>query len=176
MSKIQLKNVSNMNQGIPSGPLDGRLNMREAGALNESGMLDDSGLIDDSGQWEVNSGYEYHTVIIDDSIYVRYLITWTDSKPAGGNLAQGKIELDMPGVNTEATGDLGDPIINTNQEYYEFVRQQVNTYSVMNRTIDASATIDYIKYPLGKGHVDDPGGAPVTKYKSEIITYTVPEP
>ena len=45
MSKIQLKNVSNINQGIPAGPLDGMLNMSDSGILDGSGLIDDSGLI-----------------------------------------------------------------------------------------------------------------------------------
>ncbi len=62
MSKIQLKNVSNMNQGIPSGPLDGKLNMREAGALDDSGLIDDSGEVGAGGE-QIYAGSDSKTQI-----------------------------------------------------------------------------------------------------------------
>ncbi len=176
MSKIQLKNVSNMNQGIPAGPLDGKLNMREAGALNESGMLDDSGLIDESGFWEQVDGYDYVTVNVE-SISLRYLVMWSGGNYVGSDIVNPFIILDDIIFNPYATGNLGEPITNSDPDHYEFVCQQVNEYSVTDHhIIDGSATVEYLKYPKGKSHINEDGGQPITRYACPNITYAVPVP
>lgn len=169
MSKIQLKNVSNMNQGIPSGPLDGKLNMREAGALDESGILDDSGIIDVSGQWDQIPEYTYVTVNVNSTIYVRYFISW-DGVPGCVRMV-----LDNPGVNPYATGCLDDPVVNTDTEFYEYVREQVNYCHMVGQTIEGSVTIEYIKYPLGRSRMDEVGGEGETHYYHEYISYVIPD-
>lgn len=152
MSKIQLKNVSNMNHGIPSGPLDGKLNMREAGALNESGMLDDSGLIDESGLWLLDAEYDYAYAGVGP-FTLRYLVMWKIEDISGDTSIRFYARLDDDEAKDYTSGDLGDPISNSDSSNYDFSRQTLDNYYLRNgRFIEGECTVYYNYYPHGRSN------------------------
>ena len=150
MSKIQLKNVSKMNQGIPAGPLDGTLNMREAGALNESGMLDDSGLIDDSGLWLLGAEYGYANAEVGP-FTLRYLVMWKIEDISGEASIRFYARLDDDDAKQYTSGDFGDPVSNSDPEHYDYSQQTLDSYCLSNgRFIEGNCTVYYNYYPYGK--------------------------
>ena len=86
MSKIKLQNVNSMNHGIANGPMDGELDLGESGILDDSGMMDDSGNVP-----QIYDGYEYFQVVVEDAIFIRYVVMWNSGNLTGNNIASVKM-------------------------------------------------------------------------------------
>ena len=133
MKKVKLQNMQSMSQLTSHGPLDRSLNLNENGMLNDSGVIDESGII---GQ--IFRGIDYSMVGVN-AIQVRYVCVWTRTMES----YYGNISLD-DGSDPDASGCLGDPIINNDSDLYQFVNQSIDeTGTSGSGTITASWSLFY---------------------------------
>lgn len=171
MKKIKLENMQSINACLANSPLDGLRNRDGNELLDESGTIDESGLIDNSGYiYDVQTGYEYDNAIVD-AISVRYVIIWQRYR----NNATASIALDDGTNNPYASGDLGEPITNTDTDRYEFIRQQINTVGITGTgSFSASWTIEYLYFPCGRDCTIGEECEPERRYASGIIQLNIP--
>lgn len=174
MSKIKLQNVNSMNHGIANGPMDGELDLGESGILDESGMMDDSGNVP-----QIYDGYEYFQVVVEDAIFIRYVVMWNSGNLTGNNIASVKISLD-DGCNPMESGNLGEPIVNADPDHYDLIHHQINNIAIIGggAQITGSCTVEYIYYPCGKmqqsGSMCGRDCTPKDKFYSQLLNIVIP--
>lgn len=171
MKKIKLENMQSINACLTKPSSDGQRSHNGNEFLDESGAIDESGLIDNSGYiYDAQTGYEYVYAIVG-AISVRYVIIWQRYR----NNATASIALDDGTNNPYASGDLGEPITNTNNDNYAFVRQQINTVGITGTgSITSSWTIEYTYFPCGRNCTIGEECEPQYRYASGIIQFNIP--
>lgn len=164
MSKIKLQNDASLNQGIVSGPMDGEID------LNESGMLDDSGLMDDSGVLnDFIPGYTYE-VISFEAFEVRLILWW------GKTLVTAKIQIDDGTADVQTSGNLGDPIYNLNEHYYDLNSVTMGDYYVVGvKSIATTLHFDYTRYPCGKDCLEPEECFPIRNTPTVPVCVNIPD-
>lgn len=165
MSKINLQNVSSMNQGLANGPMDGEINLDESGVLDDSGLMDDSGILND-----FTPGYDFMT-LIHVVFHIRFFIWWYQTLVTAGM----KIVDDEYPSGFEVSGDMGVPVENTDEYHYELhYVTQGNVYTSGINTISSTVTIDYTHYPCGRDCIDEGCCKPVHCHVNVPVVYNIP--